>query len=145
MVRCISVDKNIITLEQGGSAYFPSVARGEVVSLSFVGITNPRTTVETEPFKIYTYGYSGNFLESGSIGGVTMEELADIQFNVNATGNMTGELTTYNFTYLSQEPLLAGDKATLVFPKFNELPQTLRELNPKSLSGNKYIEYSLQG
>ena len=149
MVKCISVDKNIITLEQGGSAYFPNVGRGEVVSLSFRGLTNPRSTVETEPFKIYNYGYNGNlqqsFQESGSIGGVTMKELADIQFYVNATSNMTGELTTYNFTYLSQEPLLAGDKATLVFPKFNVLPQTLRELNPKSLSGNKDIEYSLQG
>ena len=115
-----------------------------MVSLSFGGLTNPRTNVETKPFKISNYGYAGH-QESGSIGGVTMKELADIQFYVNATSNMTGEPTTYNFTYLSQEPLLAGDKATLVFPKFNVLPQTLRELNPKSLSGNKDIEYSLQG
>ena len=46
-----------------------------------------------------------------------MKEVADIQFYVYATSNMTGDLTTYNFTYLSKEPLLAGDKATLTFPK----------------------------
>ena len=72
-----------------------------------------------------------------------MRELADIQFYVNATSYVTGDLTTYNFTYLSQEPLLAGDKATLTFPEEIQLPQTLRELNAKSLSGHKDIVYSV--
>ena len=144
MVKCLGVDKNIITLRQGGSLYFPNVENGEMVSLSFKGLTNPRTTVETEPFKISNYGYTG-IQESGWIGGVSMKELADIQFYVNATSNMTGELTTYNFTYLSQEPLLAGDKATLVFPEEIEVRQTLRQLNATSLTGYKDIVYSVQG
>ena len=123
-----------------GSIYFSD--RGEN-TLILTGLINPRTNVETEPFKLTTYGYQDNFLESGSIGGVTMKEVADIQFYVNATSNMTGDLTTYNFTYLSKEPLLAGDKATLTFPKEIQVPQTLRELNATSLSGHKDIVYSV--
>ena len=117
---------------------------GDLVTITLEGLTNPRTNVQTEPFNITSYDYQGNMIEFGLIGGVTMTELADMQFYVWPKSWINGDKTTYNVTYFIEEPLLAGDKATVVFPKEIEVPQTLRELNAKSLNGHKDIIYSVK-
>lgn len=113
------------------------VPAGETLTITLVGITNPRTTKPTGTFRITTYdtdkeseidvGYDINtFMQMAG-------ELSD--FNVQQSNSVNGRLNTYTFSYRSTIPLQDGDKLSFRFPPEITPPISSEELNCRELFG----------
>ena len=87
-------------------------------TVALTGFRNPRTTVATSTFEIYTYDattYAISALTSGIT--LTMTTQATLtSMTVAKASNVNGETNVYTFTVTSPIPHYDTDKLTFTFP-----------------------------
>lgn len=89
----------------------------KVLTLTFGGCTNPRTTKTTRPFQIRTFDSKGNQIDGGYSLATSMTKLNSLtSFSVTSDSLVNGAVTDYKFSIQSVFTMKNNDKISFDFP-----------------------------